>query len=69
MQPPTDELVSDGNNYILEEFVIDTGNYDQYQVKWDNNFAGGVSIGARGQLNGIPCTSVSVQKLFTYLLL
>ena len=28
-QPPTGEFISDGDNDILEELVIDTGNYEQ----------------------------------------
>ena len=48
-QPPNNELISDGDNDIILEMVIDTGNHDQYHMKWDNNFVGGISIDTRGK--------------------
>ena len=49
-QTPTDEVISDGYNYILEEAVIDTGDSDQYHLKWYNDILVGISIYSRGQL-------------------
>ena len=50
-QPPTDEVISDGDNDIPEGVVKDTGNYDQYHMMWDNYFVCGIYIDVRGVLH------------------
>ena len=42
-------MIYAGENDIIEEVVIDTGNSDQYHVKWYNVFVGSVSIDASGR--------------------
>ena len=60
--------------------MTDTGSFDKYHVKWDNDFVGAISIDTRGgfprknhvsitKQNGISHTSVHVQIFFSYKLL
>ena len=49
-QPPIDEVVYNRNTDILEEVVIYTGNYYQWNMKWDNYYLGGISLDVRIQL-------------------
>ena len=46
MQPTTYEVISDVDNDIVEEVVIDTGNSGQHPVKWDIDFVGVIYIDA-----------------------
>ena len=47
-QPTSVEVVSDGEDDILEALEIETGDSDHYHVKWDDNCKGKISIDKKG---------------------